>query len=459
MAVLTTTSHRTPTTRDPMDLTTVSPRADLKLLQYALTRFCKVPNDGTYYHSNIVRALSEAGITGFFELISLKDENFAQLQYPHFDARSGWEWRKLSVTEASALHLLKAAWNKRSHELGVRADISHPDHFPMSWFHNYRIDGYNGNEKIVPWTHRDGANQALQTWKKITKPSAKDIPKFSDEAYWFRYNEHMKVSLDAGGLLHVIDSKYVPPAGDELLFEAQKRWFYKALMDTVTNGRALRILREHQDDKDTQAIWQEFEDDFGGSVTCQVRKQELGAYLMCDCKFITLGWKGKVVEYLAHFNEKVREYQSLSDADGQFSDLQLVNMLNNAVTGVHDLQGVLNNYRVAAKAASGVMGSSGVATMRYEELLEALMHQAQIIDASQDKPKSGYRAQQHEFDYGYGDDEDDEMDDGVQANVHNINTDIDQLVRPRGAPRGTHARGRRDSVKVFNVVNIGTSPV
>ena len=455
MATVVTSTGPVVTPYPPMDLTNVPDHVDKLLLTVVLTKYCGVPDDASYHNSNIVKALRSAGITGFFQLTALKDEAFSQLEYQATDSITGnVEWFPVTIAEASSLHVLKAGWHQRSHELGLRADPTHPDHFNKKWYDNFRIDHYDGNAKVTPWTHRNDTNEALKVWKKITKPSSKDIPKLVESVSWFRYRENMSIALQAGGLSHLIDPKYVPPPGDVALFEAQMNWLYKALIDNVANGTGLRILREHLVDKDTRVIWSEFEKHFGSSIACQIRKQSLATYLMCDCKFTTINWKGKIIEYLAHFNEKAREYQELAEKGEEFTDSQLVNMLNNAVTGVPGLQEVLNHHRVAAKAASRTLASNGTLVssnvMSYDELLEALMHQAQIIDQAQSGNKKFF-AQRHSLSvYGLDesdDDDDEDEGDGISANVHNINTPIEQLVN-RG---GTRHRGARGNTKCFNL--------
>ena len=159
-----------------------------------------------------------------------------------------------------------------------------------------------------------------------------------------------------------------------------------------------------------------------------------------------------MVEYLAHFNEKVREHKKLCKTDEQFTDQQLVNMLNNAITRVPGGQEVHNNHCVAAKTAAGIVGGGrAVTTITYAELLEALMHQAQIIDEAPNRSKSasGFSANQHLI--AFEDQEelvpyDLEEEDVVQANVYNINTPMEKLGHWKN-----HSNGRHKGYNVYNV--------
>ena len=118
----------------PLDLTNVPDDVDELLLMVVLTRYCGVPGGAGYHNSNIVKALRSAGIVGFFQLTALKDEAFAQLEYEAIDPLTGNAgWYSLTIAEASSLHVFKAGWHQRSHELGLRADPSHSDHFNKKW--------------------------------------------------------------------------------------------------------------------------------------------------------------------------------------------------------------------------------------------------------------------------------------------------------------------------------------
>ncbi len=74
------TSATVATLVDPWTLVTVDQKCDGALLIHALINFCGVPlaSAAHYRNSNIVRALDNAGVNGFFKhFITLKEEVFA----------------------------------------------------------------------------------------------------------------------------------------------------------------------------------------------------------------------------------------------------------------------------------------------------------------------------------------------------------------------------------------------
>ena len=102
-------------------------------------------------------------------------------------------------------------------------------------------------------------------------------------------------------------------------------------------------------------------------------------------------------------------------------------------------------------AAGIVGGGRAVTTITYAELLEALMHQAQIIDEAPNRSKSasGFSANQHLI--AFEDQEelvpyDLEEEDVVQANVYNINTPMEKLGHWKN-----HSNGRHKGYNVYNV--------
>ena len=79
----------------------------------------------------------------------------------------------------------------------------------------------------------------METWHCNVKPSRSKFKDFHDEAYWFCEKEHIKTTLEAQNLSHLINPTYTPTNRD--LDQAQMKWFYKVLQDVCVAPTARQL--------------------------------------------------------------------------------------------------------------------------------------------------------------------------------------------------------------------------
>ncbi len=212
------------------------------------------------------------------------------------------------------------------------------------------------------------------------KPSANAFKDFKEEALWSKAKQRTINTLESQGLLHMIQPKYV--VINQELDTAQKSWLYKVFEDTFLHGNAKTIIAAHATDKDTRAMWKEFEEYYDFSMAAQIRSQKHSSYIT-STRLDKDSWRGTISSYLLHFKEQLRLYEET--ADQAYTDLQKIQFLQNALAGTPELNCVYRHNSASARAA-GVKKS-----ITFEEYFAMLLEVANVLDAGRTFPSNPRR--------------------------------------------------------------------
>ena len=411
-----------------MTSTIAQVKADADRLKLALMTHLSVGETG-YDDNDIVVALKHAGVKGFngqflgFSVLDIDD-----LVVPA-NATNGTPEKPLSISDRRLLKALLAFYHYVCRRNGGAVNINMSK---KAAFDAFRTQIYDPSANIVPWMIPISTPESenLDKWNRAIRPSSSDYKEFKDESHWIRAKERFTTTIEAHGLPHLIDSKFV--VTDPKLDTAQQNWLFKIFQDKMQAPQAKSIVSNHLGDKDTRAIWTELLDHYDHSMTAQLQSYKISGYLT-SIRLAHGAWKGTQSGFIAHFKEQARLYNEISDVP--FASTQLVNFLHAAVSGVPNLSQVLTLHNTAAHAA-GV-----TKTYSFDEYCAALLDQAQVYDSAQTSSRNprvqrSVNAHDIQFDHDPSD-----HSHHYETHTHDIDTSIDQILVHQSDATGT----RRDS--------------
>ena len=373
----------------------------------------------------ILQALGEAFVGSFEDLMSMTYEDIDELTYHEQKMVGGVLTevkKKVPVFQRRKVQAACAYWHAEQYSklmADPTAMVDLPQHVDYAQLRLFRVSKFSPGKLINFMDFHRLRNYELETFRKNTKPQVKDFPLFQDEATWPKQKEKFTVSLKACGLHHLIEAGYKPKNED--LHKAESSWLYKVFQDRVTNSIGKGIVAQHLSTMDCAKLWEDLCKRFDKSMAADIRISSMSTHLTS----IKLAdrWKGTHQSFITHFREIYRQLLDIST--NAFTEDQMVMFLNQAVQGVQGLETVLTTHKTARRAA-------GINTpVTFEEYCQELISAAQINDQSR-KYKTNPRAQRsantHELEFlmdGDSQDEHEELD--FEANVHDIDTPIEEL--------------------------------
>jgi hypothetical protein len=180
-----------------------------------------------------------------------------------------------------------ALFHHASRKIGRPMD---PMSISNTQFNTFRIEDYDPVTPLVHWkTPKPNTfSIAIDSWNHSNKPNTKDFAVFKDNACWIHAKEHLQTTLDAQGLLHLIDEGHV--VTNPQLGANQHAWLFKILQDVMQQPVCKAIVIDHLGNKDTVRIWKKICEAMGMSMTAQFTSQSISTYLTSMRPLPTTGW-------------------------------------------------------------------------------------------------------------------------------------------------------------------------
>ena len=405
---------------------------DEDALAYCLMDILAIPEQSLDSGSSeVLRALVESGITKFYaEFAVLGSDDIMSLTVPAYAGYAPPTGslappvlphgdKKIGLLPGRQLCALLAYYH---HACATEKQIVDVYDLTKEGFDIFRMSLYSPQDPIVPFGKilLKSMNNDLSVWQKSVKMDPKAYKEFRDEAYWNQYKKHFGTTLDSHALGHLIDEKHV--VSNKELDKAQRSWLFKVMQDSFKQPTCKAIVTKHEETKDTRAIWKEIVKDMEKSMAAQIHTAALSTYLT-NTKLASQGWKGTQTNWIIHFKEQSRRYNEI--AIDPYTPSMLMQFMENAVSGVPNLENVLRSLR-SSRVAAGVRGDVG-----WEEYIQTLMQHSQVYDASRSRRSTLNKrvAEIHET-FELIEDHDHDGDFGnLEFNVHDVDTPIEDLNR------------------------------
>ena len=187
---------------------------------------------------------------------------------------------------------------------------------------------------------------------------------------------------------------------------------YAVSTKTLKTDKGKSMVRIHADDYDAQSIHAEMYDYAQCSTKASVEASYLLTYITTS-RLGTGAWKGSTESYIIHWQNQIRKYEQLVDANDCFSDAVKGTMLKNSVHSVDDLWVV----KAQADQFQVRMGSK----ITYEQYCSLLQSASQTYDA-QFETKVNSKGMRHSvYDHHIYDSHD---------SAYNIDSDLHLLQEP-----------------------------
>jgi hypothetical protein len=223
----------------------------------------------------------------------------------------------------------------------------------------------------------------------------------------------------AQGLGHIIDSTYDIVLED--LHKMQCDWVYNLMHSKLKTPKARRILENNKDGRNPCAIWIELKDVYSTSTATDLRIKSLVNYLS-SARLDKTTWNGTQANWIIHYEKQSRLHDEIATA--KFTDSQKIQFLRTAVSGVPNLANVAKTQETLCR----MLGQSPD-TLSFENYVSELLHAAELHNGvkSSRSRNSDLQGNIHSV-------EDNSMNGqdsmgGFGVNVHDIDTDIDDLMQ------------------------------
>jgi len=180
--------------------------------------------------------------------------------------------------------------------------------------------------------------------------------------------------------------------------------FFKVLVDVCQTPVAKKIVNQNRDTMDTRQVWHELCEHYQNSISSKMRSQELLRWAH-TAQLSNSNHCGSHQSWIANYTKTIRQHQALQTDENKLSDQMCVDFLNNLMRGTTHLEGVLDTYYTARKAA----GIHDPFNITFEEYVERLIQVAQPYDAAigQSRGRGSRSANFHSI---LGDESDEEED-------------------------------------------------
>jgi len=399
----------------------ITPPTDEQMLWLAIFNLVGISDADRVARNNALWvAFGEMGIRSFLgDLITLTEHDIMDLQVwptraePHLDPIPIM-WKHRTV-------IIVAAYRQYSRLRGTSIDMCR---FPIRLYDHFRISLYRHDETIIPWqVELPSQVNAKASFLKSIKPNSKEYKVLRGNKSWLPFREALETTVMSHNLLPMIlppfevdpntnefvidplSGKKIPyEPDDQGLDEIQRMWFFKVLVDVCQTPVAKKIVNQSRDTMDTRKVWHELCEHYQNSMSSKMRSQELLRWAH-TAHLANSSHRGTHQSWITNFSETIRQFQALQTEENKLSDQMCVDFLNNLMRGSTHLEGVLDTYYTARRAA----GIPDPFNITLEEYVERLIQVAQPHDATLGQNR-GCGSRSANFHSILGDESDEEED-------------------------------------------------
>ena len=182
----------------------------------------------------------------------------------------------------------------------------------------------------------------VEVFRRGIKLDASTFKPLKDE----RFNDQWHLSFDtqarAMGFDNLLDPNYdastkTSPEQEE--FKERQKWLYAVLESKVETDHGRRIVKEHAEDFDAQAVIKKLKEHHLRSTKALINSSTILSYIT-SARLGNGEWGGTYENFVMHWQEQVRLYEKQVPETDRFSEGQKRTLLENAVHKVEELRRV-----------------------------------------------------------------------------------------------------------------------
>ena len=234
---------------------------------------------------------------------------------------------------------------------------------------------------------------ALNNFKKGTKRDASVYPIFKNHKYYDTFQRSFLANLKAQGLFDVADPDHDPENGDmyeKELFKGKQSFVYSVLVNSLQTEKGKELVKEFEGDARSIILKLHHY-----HTKSNVAQHDI-ITLTTDITNLTLNdsWKGTVRQFLSHFKEKLRLFDSIVPVSDQLPETTRITFLQRAVQQNHDLRQI----HVMDSVWRFKTDSTDVLTFdTYYNLLWDAAHQYDLHQVKKGTQRKAFFSQQEEI--------------------------------------------------------------
>jgi len=223
----------------------------------------------------------------------------------------------------------------------------------------------------------------LTEWLK-GKRDTKNYPELTSEKNWDSWNRTLKARAMQDETNVVLDTAFKPSTQEEKeLFDKQKVFMYVVFDATVLTDTGKTIVRNHEAQLDSQAVYRDLLQHHSTSTYAMIGKQDLFAEIVA---MNIRNWPHSQTQFLLAWKDKLRRYKELN-AGQDIDDGQKLVLLQRSVQEVPSLARVKNDADIIATQT----GKS----LDYHSYLSLLESTAQQFDSAATRNATGATRKGH----------------------------------------------------------------
>ena len=380
----------------------------------------------TYDADPMIIIIKHNKLDDILDFMSLVDDDINMLRKA--GPTAGDPEEELTIPEKKQIQALASFFHSNTVKHGGMLEVDHPS-WTKAAYNMHRIAADISIHQF--WKGDDKANRELAEFNKNIRIQVSDYNKLTTEVLFHKQSKAFLTTAEAHGMSDCFeDPDTFTPANAELDNRKQV-WMYNTLIQKVEIPIARKTLNKHLPNKNCRLAWKEIVLEINENQAAQIRTGQIANFLT-SCRFHKQGWKGSQQNQVLYYHQQVELYGEIAITD--FTNDQKVMFTNNAVAGTPNLSGVLTTLKNAKIGATGT--SFAAISVPYTQFHQSLLGAAQAFDADNNATtRTGRQVNQHEI---YQSEMASEMADGFSespstftdysANVHNLDTDLDQFM-------------------------------
>jgi hypothetical protein len=191
---------------------------------------------------------------------------------------------------------------------------------------------------------------------------------------------------------------------------------YSVFKAKIKTNKGMSIVRSHENDRNAQDVWKELVAHQTTSMAGKCNRQQLLTFLQ-TFKLDSASWRRSHAGFLAHYTDKLHEYERLTPAvDHHSNDDMKHNMLEQALMKIPELNKVRNKIDFAK--------AQGLPVPTFDAYVELIEVAASLLNARAESVRPARRnttivptpvavaANLHSLDF---------PEDGMQHNMYSVN--------------------------------------
>jgi hypothetical protein len=277
------------------------------------------------------QALADGGFTSILDVVNMESDHIAGLRWTNQNNLSV----PVPLAHRQKLRIAISMYHYWSLYLNGTVDVTT---ITMADYDEYRISGYHPMDPLIPEARSNNQNGAngyhppqntplaaagnarpqatrAEMFDRGNKKDKDHYPEFKEEKNWDSFCRSVEVTADTHhGTSDIIDTTYVPPAGDNdaiALFARKNRFMYSVFEAKIKTDMGISIVRSHETDRNAQTVWRKLVKHQTTSTIGALTRESLLGHLT-TFKLDTNTWRGTHVSFLVNFQDKIREYERLT---------------------------------------------------------------------------------------------------------------------------------------------------